>query len=50
MNLVKVLNKVIKYKNDDSYKINFLISDLLFGITLENDKSLVTLAVTARRD
>jgi len=49
-NLVKVLSKVIKYKNDDSYGINFLISDLLFGITLENDKSLVTLAVTARRD
>jgi len=47
-NLVKVLNKITKCRSDSS--LSMLVSDLLIGVTLKDDKSVVTLAVTARRD
>ncbi len=47
-NLIKILNKILRYKGKDT--VNMLISDLLVGVTLYDDKSTITLAVTARRD
>ena len=47
-NLIKILNKVLKSKDKDS--VSMLVSDLLVGVTLRDDKSVITLAVTARRD
>ncbi len=47
-NLIKILNKVLRYKGKDTVKI--LVSDLLVGVTLQDDISTVTIAVTARRD
>jgi len=46
MNLIKVLNKIYRFKE---YTINMLISNLLAAFTLKDEDSTITIAVTAQR-